>query len=199
MKIIFATQNEHKVKEIKNLLGNQVEIISLSDIGLKKDIPETASTIEGNSLLKAQFVWDKYRISCFADDTGLEIDFLNGEPGVYSARYAGIPKNDDANIDKVLLNLNNSNERKARFKTVITLVMSGDIYKFTGIVDGVIGNTKKGVNGFGYDPIFYPENNLKTFAEMTLEEKNKYSHRARAFEQLKDFLYQKKINLQPNV
>ena len=199
MKIIFATQNEHKVKEIKNLLGNQVEIISLSDIGLKEDIPETASTIEGNSLLKAQFVWDKYRISCFADDTGLEIDFLNGEPGVYSARYAGIPKNDDANIDKVLLNLNNSNERKARFKTVITLVMSGDIYKFTGIVDGVIGNTKKGVNGFGYDPIFYPENNLKTFAEMTLEEKNKYSHRARAFEQLKDFLYQKKINLQPNV
>jgi XTP/dITP diphosphohydrolase len=191
MNIIFATQNEHKVKEIKNLLGNQVEIISLSDIGLKEDIPETASTIEGNSLLKAQFVWDKYRISCFADDTGLEIDSLNGEPGVYSARYAGIPKNDDANIHKVLLNLNNSNERKARFKTVITLVMSGDIYKFTGIVDGVIGNTKKGVNGFGYDPIFYPENNLKTFAEMTLEEKNKYSHRARAFEQLKDFLHLK--------
>jgi XTP/dITP diphosphohydrolase len=191
MNIIFATQNEHKIKEIKNLLGNQVEIISLSDIGLKEDIPETASTIEGNSLLKAQFVWDKYRISCFADDTGLEIDSLNGEPGVYSARYAGIPKNDDANIHKVLLNLNNSNERKARFKTVITLVMSGDIYKFTGIVDGVIGNTKKGVNGFGYDPIFYPENNLKTFAEMTLEEKNKYSHRARAFEQLKDFLHLK--------
>ena len=195
MNIIFATQNEHKVKEIKNLLGNQVEIISLSDIGLKEDIPETASTIEGNSLLKAQFVWDKYGISCFADDTGLEIDFLNGEPGVYSARYAGIPKNDDANIHKVLLNLNNSNERKARFKTIITLVMRGDIYKFTGIVDGVIGNTKKGVNGFGYDPIFYPENNLKTFAEMTLEEKNKYSHRARAFEQLKDFLHLKKINL----
>ncbi len=191
MNIIFATQNEHKVKEIKNLLGNQVEIISLSDIGLKEDIPETASTIEGNSLLKAQFVWDKYGISCFADDTGLEIDFLNGEPGVYSARYAGIPKNDDANIHKVLLNLNNSNERKARFKTIITLVMRGDIYKFTGIVDGVIGNTKKGVNGFGYDPIFYPENNLKTFAEMTLEEKNKYSHRARAFKQLKDFLHLK--------
>ena len=191
MTLIFATHNQNKYIEIQSLLNEGIQLKNLEDLGCHEDIPETASTIEGNSLLKAQFVWDKYGISCFADDTGLEIDFLNGEPGVYSARYAGIPKNDDANIHKVLLNLNNSNERKARFKTVITLVMSGDIYKFTGIVDGVIGNTKKGVNGFGYDPIFYPENNLKTFAEMTLEEKNKYSHRARAFKQLKDFLHLK--------
>ena len=191
MTLIFATHNQNKYIEIQSLLNDGIQLKNLEDLGCHEDIPETASTIEGNSLLKAQFVWDKYGISCFADDTGLEIDFLNGEPGVYSARYAGIPKNDDANIHKVLLNLNNSNERKARFKTVITLVMRGDIYKFTGIVDGVIGKNKKGVNGFGYDPIFYPENNLKTFAEMTLEEKNKYSHRARAFKQLKDFLHLK--------
>lgn len=192
MKLVFATHNLNKAKEIQSLLPVDFHILTLADINCIDEIPETAESLEGNSLLKAQFVNDNFNLNCFADDTGLEIDALNGEPGVYSARYAGIPKNDDANIHKVLMNLNNSNERKARFKTVITLVMSGDIYKFTGIVDGVIGNTKKGVNGFGYDPIFYPENNLKTFAEMTLEEKNKYSHRARAFEKLKDFLHLKK-------
>ncbi len=192
MKIIFASHNQNKVKEIQTLLGDEIELLSLTQLGLKEEIPETASTIEGNSLLKAKFVWEKYQMTCFADDTGLEIEALNGEPGVFSARYAGEKKNDDANIDKVLLKMKGQENRNARFKTVITLIKEGQEFQFTGIVNGEIGHTKIGRNGFGYDPIFRPEKQGKTFAEMTLNEKNLFSHRARAFHQLVNFISENK-------
>jgi len=188
MKLIFATHNYNKLSEIQSLLGNDITLLSLSDIACSVEIPETADTIEGNSLLKAQYIWNRYAVSCFADDTGLEITALDGKPGVYSARYAGEPKNDNKNITKVLNELALLDERSARFKTVITLVLEGDYFQFTGIVEGNIGNAKKGENGFGYDPIFYPEQEKRTFAEMDIEEKNQFSHRARAFHQLVDFL-----------
>lgn len=188
MKIIFASHNQNKVKEIQNLLGNEIQLLSLTELGLEEDIPETANTIEGNSLLKAKYIWEKYQMTCFADDTGLEIEALNGEPGVFSARYAGDKKNDDANIDKVLFKLSGHENRNARFKTVITLIIDGQEFQFTGIVTGEIGLEKVGQNGFGYDPIFVPEKQGKTFAEMTLNEKNLFSHRARAFHQLVNFI-----------
>lgn len=188
MKIIFASHNQNKVKEIQNLLGDEIQLLSLTEIGLEEDIPETADTIEGNSLLKAKYIWEKYQMTCFADDTGLEIEALNGEPGVFSARYAGDRKNDDANIDKVLSKLSGHENRNARFKTVITLINEGQEFQFTGIVNGEIGSEKIGQNGFGYDPIFVPEKQGKTFAEMTLNEKNLFSHRARAFQQLVNFI-----------
>ncbi|MFM7636603.1 MAG: non-canonical purine NTP diphosphatase [Crocinitomicaceae bacterium] len=188
MKIIFASHNQNKVKEIQNLLGNEIQLLSLTELGLEEDIPETANTIEGNSLLKAKYIWDKYQMTCFADDTGLEIEALNGEPGVFSARYAGDKKNDDANIDKILFKLSGHENRNARFKTVITLIIDGQEFQFTGIVTGEIGLEKVGQNGFGYDPIFLPEKKGKTFAEMTLNEKNLFSHRARAFHQLVNFI-----------
>ncbi|MFM7758449.1 MAG: non-canonical purine NTP diphosphatase [Crocinitomicaceae bacterium] len=188
MKIIFASHNQNKVKEIQNLLGVEIQLLSLTEIGLEEDIPETANTIEGNSLLKAKYIWDKYQMTCFADDTGLEIEALNGEPGVFSARYAGDKKNDDANIDKILFKLSGHENRNARFKTVITLIIDGQEFQFTGIVTGEIGLEKVGQNGFGYDPIFVPEKQGKTFAEMTLNEKNLFSHRARAFHQLVNFI-----------
>jgi len=188
MKIIFASHNQNKVKEIQNLLGDEIQLLSLTEIGLEEDIPETANTIEGNSLLKAKYIWEKYQMTCFADDTGLEIEALNGEPGVFSARYAGDKKNDDANIDKVLFKLLGHENRNARFKTVITLIKEGQEFQFTGIVNGEIGSEKIGQNGFGYDPIFVPEKQGKTFAEMTLNEKNLFSHRARAFHQLVNFI-----------
>ncbi|MBM3418232.1 MAG: non-canonical purine NTP diphosphatase [Bacteroidetes bacterium] len=188
MKIIFASHNQNKVKEIQNLLGNEIQLLSLTELGLEEDIPETANTIEGNSLLKAKYIWEKYQMTCFADDTGLEIEALNGEPGVFSARYAGDKKNDDANIDKVLFKLSGHENRNARFKTVITLINEGQEFQFTGIVNGEIGLEKIGQNGFGYDPIFVPEKQGKTFAEMTLNEKNLFSHRACAFHQLVHFI-----------
>lgn len=188
MKIIFASNNKNKVQEIQNQVPKSIEIVTLEEIGCTEDIPETGSTLEENAIIKANYITEKYGLPCFADDTGLEIDALNGEPGVYSARYAGEDKNADKNMDLVLQKLQNKTNRKAQFKTVIALNINNKQHLFTGIVEGEIRNKKIGTNGFGYDPIFEPENLGKTFAEMSLEEKNKLSHRGRAVEKLIDFL-----------
>ncbi|SEH56427.1 XTP/dITP diphosphohydrolase [Paenimyroides aquimaris] len=188
MKIIFASNNKNKVQEIQNQLPEFIQIITLEEIGCTEEIAETADTIEGNALLKANYVTEKYGLPCFADDTGLEIEALNGAPGVYSARYAGEDKNAEKNMDLVLEKMQNEPNRKAQFKTVIALNINDQQHLFTGIVTGEIRKEKTGANGFGYDPIFEPENLGKTFAEMTLEEKNKLSHRGRAVEQLIEFL-----------
>ncbi|PZD76938.1 non-canonical purine NTP diphosphatase [Mesonia sp. K7] len=181
MKLVFATHNLNKLKEIKSLLPANFEVMSLEDINCHEDIAETENTIEGNALLKANYIKENYGYDCFADDSGLEIDALNGEPGVYSARYAGEPKNDQANIDKVLQKLANERNTRANFKTVIAYVTNKEQQLFTGICEGNIIKNQKGENGFGYDPIFVPEGENKTFAEMTLEEKNQFSHRKKAF------------------
>ena len=188
MKIIFASNNKNKVQEIQNQVPKSIEIVTLEEIGCTEDIAETGSTLEENAIIKANYITEKYGLPCFADDTGLEIDALNGEPGVYSARYAGEDKNADKNMDLVLQKLHNITNRKALSKTVIALNINNEQHLFTGIVEGEIRNKKIGTNGFGYDPIFEHENLGKTFAEMTLEEKNKLSHRGRAVEKLIDFL-----------
>ncbi|HRG17498.1 MAG TPA: non-canonical purine NTP diphosphatase [Flavobacterium lutivivi] len=188
MKLVFASSNNHKINEIKKLLPENIELLGLNDIQCFDEIPETAETIEGNAILKADYIKNNYGLNCFADDSGLEIEALNGQPGVYSARYAGEPKDDNKNIDKVLLNLHNQTNRKANFKTVICLNLNDKQYLFTGIVNGSIINAKKGDNGFGYDPIFVPDGYDKTFAQMTFEEKNQISHRAKAVMQMIDFL-----------
>jgi XTP/dITP diphosphohydrolase len=188
MKIIFATNNKHKLHEISHLLGNNFELLSLDDIGCKADIPETMPTLEGNALQKANYIYNIYQTNCFADDTGLEVEALNGEPGVYSARYAGPNCNAKDNVDKLLLSLNNISNRKARFRCVIAYINQGKEFLFEGIVNGNIINTTKGSDGFGYDPIFIPEGYTQTFAEMPLSEKNKISHRAIAFNKFLTFL-----------
>ena len=188
MKIIFASNNKNKVQEIQNQVPKSIEIVTLEEIGCTEDIAETGSTLEENAIIKANYITEKYGLPCFADDTGLEIDALNGEPGVYSARYAGEDKNADKNMDLVLQKLQHKTNRKAQFKTVIALNINNEQHLFTGIVEGEIRKEKTGTNGFGYDPIFEPENLGKTFAEMTLEEKNKLSHRGRAVEKLIGFL-----------
>lgn len=188
MKIIFASNNKNKVQEIQNQVPKSIQIVTLEEIGCTEDIAETGSTLEENAIIKANYITEKYGLPCFADDTGLEIDALNGEPGVYSARYAGEDKNADKNMELILQKLHNINNRKAQFKTIIALNINNEQHLFTGIVEGEIRNKKIGTNGFGYDPIFEPENLGKTFAEMTLEEKNKLSHRGRAVEKLIDFL-----------
>ena len=188
MKIIFASNNKNKVQEIQNQVPESIQIVTLEEIGCNEDIAETGTTLEENAIIKANYVTQKYGLPCFADDTGLEIDALNGEPGVYSARYAGEDKNANKNIDLVLQKLGTSTNRKAQFKTVIALNINNEQHLFTGVVEGEIRNEKTGTNGFGYDPVFEPENLGKTFAEMTLEEKNKLSHRGRAVEQLIEFL-----------
>jgi len=188
MKIVFASNNKNKIQEIKNQLPKEIELVSLEDIGCYEDIPETAETIEGNAILKANYVTEKYSLPCFADDTGLEIEALNNEPGVYSARYAGEHKDSNDNMDKVLKNLENIENRNAHFKTVIALNLNNQQHLFTGIVNGTIGTKKVGTNGFGYDPIFTANNFDKTFAEMDLDEKIKISHRGLAVKQLIDFL-----------
>lgn len=188
MKIIFASNNKNKVQEIQNQVPKSIQIVTLEEIGCTEDIEETATTIEGNAIIKANYITEKYGLPCFADDTGLEIEALNGEPGVYSARYAGEDKKADKNMDLVLEKLSSSSNRNAQFKTVIALNIDNQQILFTGIVEGKIRNEKTGTNGFGYDPIFEPENLGKTFAEMTMEEKNKMSHRGRAVEQLVIFL-----------
>lgn len=188
LKLVFATNNANKIKEVKNLLPSQIELLSLKDIGCEEDIPETADTIEGNALQKVQYVKQKYGYDCFADDTGLEVEALNGEPGVYSARYAGDAKDSEANMQKLLYNLKGEPNRKARFKTVIALILENKEYTFPGICEGEIVPEKKGVQGFGYDPVFQPEGFRQTFAEMSLEEKSKISHRARATRELTGFL-----------
>ncbi len=187
LKLVFATNNINKVREIEKLLPSQVELLSLKDIGCEEDIPETADTIEGNALQKAQYVKQNYGYDCFADDTGLEVEALNGEPGIYSARYAGEAKDSEANMQKLLQELEGKTNRRARFKTVIALILDNREYSFPGICEGEIISEKRGIQGFGYDPVFKPEGFQHTFAEMNLDEKSKISHRARATRKLTDF------------
>jgi len=188
MKIIFASNNKNKVQEIQNQVPEFIQIVTLEEIGCTEDIEENGKTIEENAIIKANYVTEKYGLPCFADDTGLEIEALNGEPGVYSARYAGEEKDAEKNMDLVLEKLGSGSNRNAQFKTVIALNIKNQQYLFTGIVKGEIRKEKQGSHGFGYDPIFEPEHSGRTFAEMTLEEKNKLSHRGRAVEQLVEFL-----------
>ena len=212
MKIVFATNNEHKLSEIRSILGEDFEVLSLKDIGCDVDIPETGKTLEENALQKAQYVYDHYHIDCFADDTGLEVEALNGAPGVYSARYAALPDNlvksdnstavshdSEANMTRLLYELGNNNNRRARFRTVIALIQKKDvcpcgctsiknIHQFEGIVNGEIIRERRGGEGFGYDPIFQPEGYDKTFAELGMEIKNHISHRARAVAKLAEYL-----------
>lgn len=188
MQLVFASNNKNKIIEIQNMLPETIAILSLEDIGCFEEIPETAHTIEGNAILKANYVSEKYGYDCFADDTGLEVTALDGEPGVYSARYAGDQRNANDNMDKLLLNLENKSNRNAQFKTVITLNLKGQQYLFTGIAKGEITFEKSGSQGFGYDPIFRPEQYSETFAQLSLEIKNKISHRGKATSQLIAFL-----------
>ena len=212
MKIVFATNNQHKLSEIRNILGETIEVLSLKDIGCDVDIPETGKTLEENALQKAQYVYDHYHIDCFADDTGLEVDALGGAPGVYSARYASIESPDspekpvshdsEANMTRLLKELGENNNRKARFRTVITLIQKKDvcpcgcmsikdIHQFEGIVNGEIIRERRGGEGFGYDPIFQPDGYDQTFAELGMDIKNHISHRARATQKLADYLLKK--------
>lgn len=203
MKIVFATNNQHKLQEIRDILGSELEIVSLKDIGCDVDIPETGNTLEENAMQKAQYVYDHYNLSCFADDTGLEVEALNGEPGVHSARYAeGTDHDSEANMAKLLRNLEGKDNRKARFRTVIALIQKQDVCpcgctsikkvnRFEGIVDGSIATEKHGTAGFGYDPIFVPEGYNKSFAELGESIKNGISHRARAVAKLAEYLKQK--------
>ena len=216
MRIVFATNNQHKLSEIRQILGSRVEVLSLKDIGCNADIPETGSTLEENALQKAQYVYDNYHIDCFADDTGLEVDALAGAPGVYSARYAAMgsapvaapspsvavgcaaavpqPKDHDseANMARLLRELGENNNRHARFRTVIALIQHGEVHEFEGIVNGEIIRERRGGEGFGYDPIFQPDGYDKTFAELGTDIKNQISHRARATAKLCDFLTKSK-------
>ena len=189
MRLVFASQNRHKMEEIKPLLPASIELLCLPDLGFTDEIPETSPTLAGNALQKAQFIFAKFKTPCFADDTGLEIAALDGRPGVYSARYAGENKSADDNIAKVLAELSGIENRNAEFKTVIALVGVGDTpLFFEGVVKGTITLEKQGAHGFGYDPVFKPEGYTRTFAEMTLQEKNKLSHRARAVKKFADWL-----------
>ena len=188
MTLVFASNNEHKVREINSLLGNSFTILSLTDINIKEDIPEDEPLLEGNALSKARYIHDATGMNVFADDTGLEIDALNGLPGVHSARFAGENKDSSANIEKVLRMLGDTENRKARFRTVIALIFENKEYLFEGITSGYIIREKRGNAGFGYDPVFIPDGDTRTFAEMDLTEKNRVSHRARAFEKLREFL-----------
>ena len=211
MKIVFATNNKHKLDEIRSILGDSIEVLSLKDIGCNVDIPETGKTLEENALQKAQYVYDNYHIDCFADDTGLEVEALDGSPGVYSARYAALPDNpvksegatsshdSEANMTRLLYELNGKDNRKARFRTVIALIQKKDvcpcgctsikeIHKFEGIVEGEIIQERRGGEGFGYDPIFQPDGYDETFAELGMDIKNHISHRARATQKLAEYL-----------
>jgi XTP/dITP diphosphohydrolase len=188
MKLVFASNNKNKIQEIQALVPNTIQIVSLEDIGCTEDIPETADTIEENAILKANYVTEKYGYDCFADDTGLEVEALNGAPGVYSARYAGEQKDANDNMDKLLSELKDKSNRKANFKTVIALNLNGKQNLFTGIINGKIIEEKNGTNGFGYDPIFVAEGFDKTFAELTMEEKSTISHRGIAVKKLILFL-----------
>ena len=188
MKLVFASNNKNKIQEIQALVPKTIQIVSLEEIGCTEDIPETADTIEGNAILKANYVTEKYGYDCFADDTGLEVDALNGAPGVYSARYAGEQKDANDNMDKLLSELKDKSNRKANFKTVIALNLNGKQNLFTGIINGKIIEEKIGTNGFGYDPIFVADGFDKTFAELSMEEKSTISHRGIAVKELILFL-----------
>ena len=188
MKLVFATNNKHKLEEMRAILGDKVELLSLAEIGCFDNIPETADTLEGNALIKARYIYDKYGCSCFADDTGLEVDALGGEPGVYSARYAGENNDSEANMRKLLQNLTGKSERSAQFRTVIALIIEGEEFLFDGIVRGRISEERMGSAGFGYDPIFVPDGYEESFAQMAAEQKNAISHRSRAASALNDYL-----------
>jgi XTP/dITP diphosphohydrolase len=196
MRIVFATNNQHKLSEIRQILGSRVEVLSLKDIGCGVDIPETGTTLEENALQKAQYIYDNYHIDVFADDTGLEVEVLNGAPGVYSARYASMENgsashDSEANMARLLRELGENNDRKARFRTVIALIEQGNVHQFEGIVNGEIIRERRGGEGFGYDPIFQPDGYDKTFAELGTDVKNQISHRARATQKLADYLLEK--------
>jgi XTP/dITP diphosphohydrolase len=188
MKLVFASNNKNKILEIQSMLPKSIQIISLEEINCFEEIPEIAETIEGNAILKANYITQKYGFNCFADDTGLEVEALNGAPGVYSARYAGVQCNAEDNMNKLLDALKNESNRKAQFKTVIALNLNGEQFLFSGICQGEITLEKTGNQGFGYDPIFQPENYDVTFAELSLSEKAEISHRGKATKQLIDFL-----------
>lgn len=187
-KLVFATNNAHKLEELRAILGGTIEILSLADINCHADIPETADTLEGNARQKSLFIYEYYGLDCFADDTGLEVECLNGAPGVYSARYAGDGHDSQANMEKLLGEMKDKTNRKARFRTVISLIEKGEEHQFEGIVNGRIIEQKKGDAGFGYDPIFQPDGYDETFAELGNEIKNKISHRARAVASLCEYL-----------
>ena len=188
-KLVFATNNAHKLEEVAAILGEKIELFSLNDIGCHTDIPETAATLEGNALLKSSFIFKNYGLDCFADDTGLEVEALDGAPGVYSARYAGGEGHDSqANMLKLLHDLEGKKNRKAQFRTAISLILDGREYLFEGVIKGEIIKEKRGDSGFGYDPIFKPEGYDKTFAELGNDIKNKISHRALAVQKLCEFL-----------
>jgi len=188
MKLIFASHNEHKTTEIRQLLPPEIQLLSLNDLNYYDEIEESAATLEGNALLKATHVFTLFKLPCFADDSGLEVEALDNRPGVYSARYAGEPKNDDRNIAKLLDDLKGSTNRSARFRTVITLILPTTSLSFEGIIEGEITHEKKGSNGFGYDPVFQPIESSITFAQMSMEQKNTISHRALALEKMISFL-----------
>ena len=191
MKLVFATNNKHKLQEVRDIVGDRVEVLSLCDIDCNDDIPETADTLQGNALIKARYIYEKYGVDCFADDTGLEVEALDGAPGVYSARYAGEECDSEANMKKLLHNLTDKNNRNAQFRTVIALIINGEERLFNGIVKGVIATEKMGTSGFGYDPIFIPEGFSESFAQMDASMKNSISHRYRATEELSKFLKEK--------
>lgn len=190
MNIVFASANKNKVSEISQLMPSGIHMLGLEDINCWEEIPETADTIAGNALQKARYVYEKFGVNCFADDTGLEVFALNGRPGVYSARYAGPAKDANANMDKILQELGSSTDRSARFVTVIALIMDGKEQLFEGVVNGRILENKQGEKGFGYDPIFQPEGEHRSFAQMTMDEKNRLSHRALAVNKLVEYLGQ---------
>lgn len=188
MRLVFATNNKHKLQEVRDIVGDRVEVLSLADINCYDDIPETADTLQGNALIKARHIYEKYGLDCFADDTGLEVEALDGSPGVYSARYAGEECDSEANMRKLLENLTGKTNRNAQFRTVIALIVKGEEMLFNGIVKGAIATEKRGDSGFGYDPIFIPEGHRESFAQMSSEMKNSMSHRFRATQQLGDYL-----------
>ena len=194
MKIVFVTNNQHKLDEIKNILGQEFNIVSLNDIGCHDNIPETGNTLEENASQKSNYIASRYALDCFADDTGLEVDALGGQPGVHSARYAEKTDHDSqANMAKLLDKLGNNNNRKARFRTVISLIVHGKEYRFEGIVEGRIAHQPRGVRGFGYDPVFIPDGYDKSFAELGDEVKNQISHRARAVRKLAEHIKQQHV------
>ena len=188
MKIVFATNNPNKLKEIQSLIPKEIEIISLKEIGCTEDIPETGDSLEANAFQKAHYIKENYNYDCFADDTGLEIHELDGAPGVYSARYAGPDKNADANMTKILNELKGKKNRKAKFRTAIALTHNNEEHLFEGEINGHISDVKKGNKGFGYDPIFIPENDIRSFAQMSIQEKGAISHRGRAIKKLLAYL-----------
>ncbi|MBP5359913.1 MAG: non-canonical purine NTP diphosphatase [Bacteroidaceae bacterium] len=188
-KIVFATNNEHKLREIRAIIHDGTEVLSLADIGCHADIPETADTLEGNALIKAHYVYDNYGYDCFADDTGLEVEALGGAPGVHTARYAGDDQDSQANMRKLLLEMRDATNRNARFRTAIALILNGGEHLFSGEVRGTITTKPLGTKGFGYDPVFIPEDTGKTFAQLGEDIKNHISHRARAVTKLIEFLH----------